>query len=164
MKKYEITITDDCKVIINGNYHSFDNDMDVKNSEDDLNKKVLLALANEMDYEPQFLFEEMVQCLTEMIDDNNPVKIRYYVCGIGYNENDRITDYKKTFGDFDKFPEAFKLFKDLQLIPTELFFVDEGSSGCYQIVIQIEECEETEEEINCIDVKDEFSVINPNFK
>ena len=37
--------------------------------EDDLNKKAILALADEMGYEAQFLFEEMADILEEMLDE-----------------------------------------------------------------------------------------------
>ena len=29
------------------------------------------------------------------------MEIRYYVCGIGYDENDCVTDYEQSFGDFE---------------------------------------------------------------
>ena len=34
----------------------------------------------------------------------------------------------------------------------------------YKMLIQLEECEEDDEEIRCIDVKNEWWIINPNFK
>ena len=77
MKKYEIVITD-TSVFINGKCHSFDHEMDIENKKDDLNKKTLLALANEMGYEPQFLFEEMADRLEEMlyeVDATEQIKI-----------------------------------------------------------------------------------------
>jgi hypothetical protein len=43
--------------------------MDKENHEDDLNKKALLALADEMGYEAIFLFEEMAYRLDEMLDE-----------------------------------------------------------------------------------------------
>ena len=47
--------------------------MDKENHEDDLNKKVLVALANEMDYEPVYLFEEIANRLDEILDECNEI-------------------------------------------------------------------------------------------
>ena len=68
MKQYTITITD-TDVYINGELAHFSTKMDKANHEDDLNKKALLALADEMGYEATFLFEEMVDRLNEMLDE-----------------------------------------------------------------------------------------------
>lgn len=88
--------------------------------------------------------------------------IRYYVSGIGYDENDCVTDYEKDFGDFDTSEEAYELFVKLQCRSEESFF--ESAPEVYELLIQLEECEETDEEINCLDVKNEWWIINPNFK
>lgn len=88
--------------------------------------------------------------------------IRYYVCGLGYDVNGNITDYETDFGDFDTIEEAYELFMKLQDRSEESFFED--MPEVYELLIQLEECEETDEEITCIDVKDEFSVTNPNYK
>lgn len=45
--------------------------MDKENHEDDMNKKAILALANEMGYEPTFLFEEMADRLNEMLGEED---------------------------------------------------------------------------------------------
>ena len=60
-------------IYINDNLHKFDYDMDKENHEDDLNKKVLVALANEMDYEPVYLFEEIANRLDEILDECNEI-------------------------------------------------------------------------------------------
>ena len=67
MKKFTIEITD-TDVFINGKLYEFANKMDKENYEDDMNKKAIVALANEMGYEPVFLFEEMADRLDEMLD------------------------------------------------------------------------------------------------
>ncbi len=90
------------------------------------------------------------------------MKIRYYVCGLGYDEDGDVNDYETDFGDFDTCEEAYELFMKLQDRNEESFFED--APEVYELLIQLEECEETDEEITCIDVKDEFGVINPNFK
>ena len=43
--------------------------MDKENHEDDLNKKAIVALANEMGYETTFLLEEMADRMWEMLDE-----------------------------------------------------------------------------------------------
>ena len=90
------------------------------------------------------------------------MKTRYYVCGLGYDEHDCITDYEQDFGDFDTYEEAYELFVKLQCRDTGWFF--ESSTDIYQLLLQLEECEEDDDEINCIDVKNEWCIINPNFK
>ena len=68
MKEFNIKITD-TEVYINGKLQYFSCPMDKGNKEDDLNKKVLVGLADTMGYEPIFLFEEMAQRLDEMLDE-----------------------------------------------------------------------------------------------
>ena len=69
MKIFTIEITD-TNVYINGRLHTFGCKMDKENHEDDMNKKAILALANEMNYEPTPLFEEMADRLNEMIEED----------------------------------------------------------------------------------------------
>ena len=68
MKKFTIEITD-TDVYINGKLYEFTHRMDKENRKDDMNKKAIVALANEMGYEPVFLFEEMADRLDEMLDE-----------------------------------------------------------------------------------------------
>ena len=95
-------------------------------------------------------------------DDNSEMEIRYFVCGIGYDVDGCITDHEQSFGDFDTYTEAYELFVKLQCKDEETFFV--MAPGVHRLLIQLEECEETEDEINCIDVKNEWWITNPNFK
>ena len=88
--------------------------------------------------------------------------IRYYVCGLGYDKNDCVTDHEQYFGDFDTYEEAYEEFVRLQCRDTGWFF--RYAPNVYQMLLQLEECEETDEEINCIDVKNEWWIINPNYK
>lgn len=90
------------------------------------------------------------------------MKIRYYVCGLGYDEDARITDYEQYFGDFDTYEEAYELFVKLQCRDEESFFTN--APEIYQLLIQLEECEETEDMISCVDVRNELLINNPNFK
>ena len=68
MKKFTIEITD-TDVYINGKLYEFTHRMDKENRKDDMNKRAIVALANEMVYEPVFLFEEMADRLDEMLDE-----------------------------------------------------------------------------------------------
>ena len=69
MKEWNIKITDKGDIYINDKICGFDCDMDKEDHEVDLDKKAILALADEMGYEAQFLFEEMAQRLEEMLDE-----------------------------------------------------------------------------------------------
>ena len=90
------------------------------------------------------------------------MQTRYYVCGLGYDENYCITDYEQDFGDFDTYEEAYEMFVKLQCRDAEQFFTK--APDVYQLLLQLEECEETDEAISCIDVKNEWWIVNPNFK
>lgn len=88
--------------------------------------------------------------------------IRYYVCGLGYDVNGNITDYEKHYGDFDTYEQAYVLFVKLQCKPYKTLF--ENATGVNQLLLQLEECEENNNQIECIDVKNEWWIINPIFK
>lgn len=90
------------------------------------------------------------------------VKTRYCICGLGYDVDGNITDYEKDFGDFDTYEKAYEQFVKLQCTNTEIFFIN--AFGVKQLLIQLEECEVTDDEINCIDVKNEWWIVNPIFK
>ena len=68
MKEWNIKITD-TDVYINGELQHFSTLMDKEDKETDLDKKALLALADEMGYEATFLFEEIADRLWEMLDE-----------------------------------------------------------------------------------------------
>ena len=82
------------------------------------------------------------------------MKTRYYVIGMGYDENDWVTDDEQYFGDFDTYEEARELLIELMYRDRTSFF--EKTPDLYQLCIQIEECEEDEEETTCIDIHDEW--------
>ena len=90
------------------------------------------------------------------------METRFYVCGLGYDANGYISDYDQHFGDFDTYEDAYELFVKLQCRNVESFF--ENISGINQLLIQLEECEETDDAIICIDIKNEWWIDNPNFK
>ena len=88
------------------------------------------------------------------------MKTRYYVCGIGYNKNDCITDYDREFGDFDTVEEAREKFAEVVREAEDNldeFFLDSEPEVTYWH-IQLEKCEETKSEINCIDIIDEIDI------
>ena len=90
------------------------------------------------------------------------MKTRYYVCGLGYDKDNNITDHEQDFGDFDTFEEAYEEFVKLQCRDVSWFF--RNAPNVYQLLLQLEECEETEDEISCVDVKNEWWIVNPNFE
>ena len=90
------------------------------------------------------------------------MKTRYYVCGLGYDKNNCIIDYEQYLGDFDTYEEAYEEFVILQCKDTEWFFRE--APNVYQLLLQLEECKETDGATECIDVKNEWWIINPNFK
>ena len=85
---------------------------------------------------------------------------RFYVCGIGYDDNGYVTDYDQYFGDFDTYEEAYELFVKVQCKDYKSFF--ENAPKINHLIIQLEECEETEDAIICVDIRNEFLVENPN--
>ena len=90
------------------------------------------------------------------------MKTRYSVCGLGYNQDYSINDYTQDFGDFDTYEEAYELFVKLQCRSVESFFTN--ASNVCQMMIQVEVCNETKDYIECVDVRNEWWIVNPNFK
>ena len=88
--------------------------------------------------------------------------IRYYVCGLGYDENGNITDYERNFGGFDTYEGAYARFVTVQCTDRDVLFAN--ARGVNQLLIQLEECDEDDECIECIDVRNEWWITNPNFK
>ena len=107
-------------------------------------------------------WDEVVNDDTGEVVWKRQVKIRYYVSGLGYDENDCITDYDWDFGDFDTYEEAYELFVKLQCQDMELLFLQEPE--IYQLLIQLEESEVTDDAITCVDVKNEWCIVNPKFE
>lgn len=89
--------------------------------------------------------------------------IRYYVCGIGYDKNDCVTDREWSFGDFDTYEEAYDLFVKTQCQNAETFFT-EKDSNVHTMLLQLEKCKETDDGTECVDVINEWSVQNPFIK
>ena len=67
MKEFTIKITD-TDVYINGKRHLVET-MDKEDAKVNMDKKALVALADEMGYETVFLFEEMADRFSEMLDE-----------------------------------------------------------------------------------------------
>lgn len=87
------------------------------------------------------------------------MKIRYYVCGFGYDENYSLTGEEIEFGDFDTYEEAFALFTALQYQDEKAFFNTRPEVS--HILINVEECVEDDKMVSCIDVKNEWLINNP---
>lgn len=90
------------------------------------------------------------------------MQTRYYVVGMGYDESDNVTDHEQYFGDFDTYGEARELFIELMRRDRSSFF--ENARDIYQLFIAIEECEEDGDETTCVDIKDEWWLVNPIYK
>jgi hypothetical protein len=88
------------------------------------------------------------------------MKMKYYVCGLGYDENNHIMDFEQFFGLFDEYVDAYELFVKLQCKESESLFTN--NNVCHML-IQIEECIVENETSTCIDVKNEWWIDNPNF-
>lgn len=69
MKEFVVKITDNGDIYVNDKLHKFAHDMDKSDKDDDLNEKAILALADEMGYEPVYLFEEMADRLHRMLEE-----------------------------------------------------------------------------------------------
>lgn len=89
------------------------------------------------------------------------MQTRYYVMGIGYDENEHITDHEQSFGDFNTYEEARELFIELMRRNRTSFF--ETARNIYQLCIEIQECEEDEEGSSCVDLLDEWWFVNPRY-
>lgn len=95
--------------------------------------------------------------ITEIILMEQVGQVRYYVCAIGYEANSNITDYEENFGDFDSYEDAYRCFVKTQcLSETELFA--KVPRKIKSLLLQLEECEETPELIQCIDVINECTI------
>ena len=81
------------------------------------------------------------------------MKIMYSVCALGYDANYRITDSFKDFGYFDTYEEAHELFVKIQCADPKETFADVPHSSKW--LLQLEECEDDNESIDCIDVHNE---------
>ena len=88
--------------------------------------------------------------------------IRYYVCGLGYDENGNMTDYERNFGVCDTYEQAYARFVTVQCTDRDVLFAN--TRGIHQLLLQLEECEETDDAIECIDVKNEWWITNPKFE
>ena len=81
------------------------------------------------------------------------VKIMYSVCALGYDSDYRITDNFKDFGYFDNYEEAYELFVKIQCADPNKTFADVPYSSKW--MLQLEECEDYGDVIDCIDVHNE---------
>lgn len=70
MKQFIIKIIDD-EVYINDKLCEYEMPMDKESHEDDLNKRAILSLIDEMGYEAICLLEEMADRLDEMLDEED---------------------------------------------------------------------------------------------
>ena len=89
------------------------------------------------------------------------MKIRYYVCGLGYNKNLEAIDYEVDFGDFDTYEEAYEMFVKLQCRDAESFFMN--APDVHSIDLRVEMCAVTDDAIECFHIRNELGIFNPKF-
>lgn len=93
-------------------------------------------------------------------EEEEETEIRYFICGLGYDANGRITDYERSFGDFDDKDEAQDKFDEVVSEAEE--FIDEFFENApYEVAcwkIQLEKCECTDGYDECVDVLDEYDI------
>lgn len=82
------------------------------------------------------------------------MKIMYSVCALGYDANYCVTDNFKDFGYFDNYEEAYELFVKIQCADPKQTFADKPHVSKW--LLQLEECEDDGESIDCIDVRNEW--------
>ena len=93
-------------------------------------------------------------------EDEEETEIRYFIYGLGYDADDRITDYERSFGDFDDKDEAQDKFDEVISEAEEFideFFRETPDEIAYW-KIQLEKCECAEDYDECIDVLDEYDI------
>ena len=88
------------------------------------------------------------------------MKTKYYVTGLGYDKNETLNGYEQDYGSFNTYVEAYEFFVKLQCKGANVFFTKIPET--YRLVIQIEECEETEEDgLHCLKIHNRWSFVNP---
>lgn len=88
------------------------------------------------------------------------MKTKYYVCGLGYDKNEHLNGYEQDFGVFNTYVEAYEFFVKLQCKGANVLFTKTPET--YRLVIQIEECEETEKDgLHCLKIHNRWSFVNP---
>ena len=90
------------------------------------------------------------------------MKTRFYVCGLGYDVDGNITDYEREFGEFETYEQAYARFVTVQCMSRDVLFA--YARGVDQLLVQLEECEEEDDGAECIDVRNEWWLENPNYK
>ena len=94
------------------------------------------------------------------IDENGRIWMhRYYVCAIGYDLDNDVTDFEKTIEGFDKYEDAYECFVKAQSSNWKKDFKDHPDLSYIQL--QLEECREALKCIECVDIKNEW-IINKN--
>ena len=89
--------------------------------------------------------------------------IFYCIVALEYGKRNYIKDREWILGENNNYSEIYELFVKLQcLSPEDLF--SKFPKDVFQVQIQLEKCIETEDEIECIQVENEFWAKNPNYK
>ena len=91
------------------------------------------------------------------------MKLKYFLCAIGYDAEGYVTDFEETLAEFKNEREA--------CIAFDKFIWNENANEHFKawtsvkdILLQVEKCEETEHSIECIDIIKEEWIENSNYK
>lgn len=87
----------------------------------------------------------------------------YSLVALEYDEKDCIRDREWYLSEKNNYQEVYEDFVKLQSLSDEDFF-EKFPKNVYQICLQLEECIETKDGIECLDVKNEIWIKNPDFR
>lgn len=90
------------------------------------------------------------------------VSLWYYDCSGMLDESDGLIGCEHGYEDFDTFEEAYECFCKIQSQERSSFFTGIHENA-HTAQLQIEECEDFDDYMECIDIKKECSIINPKY-
>lgn len=162
--RWVITADDNYNFKVNGKVHRFSSDIS-EDEQDDFNRKAIIALVNEMGYEPIFLFEELIDYLDNCLDS---VPCHYPICAIGYDYNGCPAGIEKDFGDFNSLELAISYFDSIvsKIISNVKSFFDEmdemGAEDIAYYKINLGKCTWDDDEDYYIQLIKEIDIHRPN--
>ena len=87
----------------------------------------------------------------------------YLLVALEYDENDCIRDREWCLVEKDNYQGVYEDFVKLQNLSDKDFFEKFPKNVC-QILLQLEECIETKDGIECLEIKNEIWIKNPDFR
>lgn len=89
--------------------------------------------------------------------------IFYCLVAVEYGKRNFAKSRRWCLGENDNYRELYNLFVHFQCQSSETFF-EKFPKDVYQVQVLLEECQETKNGIECIQIKNEMWVKNPNYK